>query len=208
MAAACPTGGALGPCRGRSPGSPRGEGVACAAWTPSPGSVHVCTHTHTCVGARATRVHCHKVHTRARYTVGTHAVCVSQALHAAHVTHTAHVHTFLHSHAHACFPAPRAPGFLCPAQPHHQALSASITAGSDCSHEIKGSLLLGRKVVANLDSISKSRNITLLTKVHLVKAMVFPVVMSGCESWTVKKAECQTTDAFELWCWRRVLRVP
>lgn len=125
MAAACPTGGALGPCRGRSPGSPRGEGVACAAWTPSPGSVHECTHTHTCVGARATRVHCHKVHTRARYTVGTHAVCVSQALHAAHVTHTAHVHTFLHSHAHACFPAPRAPGFLCPAQPHHQALSAS-----------------------------------------------------------------------------------
>ena len=77
-----------------------------------------------------------------------------------------------------------------------------------CSHEIKRCLLLGRKVMTNLDSILKSRDITLPTKVHLVKAMVFPVVMYGCESWTVKKAECQRIDAFELWCWRRLLRVP
>ena len=83
-----------------------------------------------------------------------------------------------------------------------------ITADGDCSHEIKRRLLLGRKVMTNLDSILKSRNITLSTKVHLVKAMVFPVVMYGCESWTVKKAECQRIDAFELWCWRRLLRVP
>ena len=83
-----------------------------------------------------------------------------------------------------------------------------ITADGDCSHEIKRRLLLGRKVLTNLDSIFKSRDITLLTKVHLVKAMVFPVVMYGCESWTVKKAECQRIDAFELWCWRRLLRVP
>ena len=76
------------------------------------------------------------------------------------------------------------------------------------SHEIKRRLLLGRKVMTNLDSIFKSRDITLLAKVHLVKAMVFPVVMYGCESWTVKKAECQIIDAFELWCWRRLLRVP
>ena len=78
----------------------------------------------------------------------------------------------------------------------------------DCSHEIKRCLLLGRKVMTNLDSIFKSRDITLPTKVHLVKAMVFPVVMYGCESWTVKKADSQRIDAFELWCWRRLLRVP
>ena len=83
-----------------------------------------------------------------------------------------------------------------------------ITADGDCSHEIKKPLLLGRKVMTNLDSIFKSRDITLPTKVHLVKAMVFPVVMYGCESWTVKKAECRRIDAFELWCWRRLLRVP
>ena len=81
------------------------------------------------------------------------------------------------------------------------------TADGDCSHEIKRRLLLGRKVMTNLDSIFKSRDITLPTKVHLVKAMVFPVVMYGCESWTVKKAECQRIGAFELWCWRRLLRV-
>ena len=82
---------------------------------------------------------------------------------------------------------------------------SKITADGDCSHEIKRSLLLGRKVMTNLDSIFKSRDITLLTKVRLVKAMVFPVVMYGCESWTVKKAEHQRIDAFELWCWRRLL---
>ena len=86
--------------------------------------------------------------------------------------------------------------------------SSKITADGDCSHEIKRCLLLGRKVMTNLDSIFKSRDITLPTKVHLVKAMVFPVVMYGCESWTVKKAECPRIDAFELWCWRRLLRVP
>ena len=85
---------------------------------------------------------------------------------------------------------------------------SQITADGDCSHEIKRRLLLGRKVMTNPDSIFKSREITLPTKVHLVKAMVFPVVMYGCESWTVKKAERQSTDAFELWCWRRLLRVP
>ena len=85
---------------------------------------------------------------------------------------------------------------------------ATITADGDCSHEIKRRLLLGRKVMTNLDSILKSRDITLPTKVHLVKAMAFPVVMYGCESWTVKKAECQRIDAFELWCWKRLLRVP
>ena len=84
---------------------------------------------------------------------------------------------------------------------------SKITADSDCSHEIKRLLLLGRKVMTNLDSIFKSRDITLPTKVHLVKAMVFPVVMYGCESWTVKKAEHRRIDAFELWCWRRLLRV-
>ena len=83
-----------------------------------------------------------------------------------------------------------------------------ITADGDCSHEIKRHLLLGRKVMTNLGSIFTSRDITLPTKVHLVKAMVFPVVMYGCESWTVKKAECRRIDAFELWCWRRLLRVP
>ena len=83
-----------------------------------------------------------------------------------------------------------------------------ITADGDCSHEIKRRLLLGRKVMTNLDSILKSRDITLPTKFCLVKAMVFPVVMYGCESWTVKKAESQRIDAFELWCWRRLLRVP
>ena len=85
---------------------------------------------------------------------------------------------------------------------------SKITADGDCSHEIKRRLLPGRKVMTNLDSILKSRDITLPTKVRLVKAMVFPVVMYGCESWTVKKAECQRIDAFELWCWRRLLRVP
>ena len=85
---------------------------------------------------------------------------------------------------------------------------SKITADGDCSHEIKRRLLLGRKVMTNLDSILKSRDITLATKVHLVKSMVFPVVMYGCESWTIKKTECQRIDAFELWCWRRLLRVP
>ena len=85
---------------------------------------------------------------------------------------------------------------------------SKITAGSDCSHEIKRRLLLGRKITANLESILKSRDITLPAKIHLVKAMVFPVVMYGCESWTVKKAECRRIDAFELWCGRRLLRVP
>ena len=84
---------------------------------------------------------------------------------------------------------------------------SKITADCDCSHEIKRRLLLGRKVMTNLDSLFKSRDVTLPTKVRLVKAMVFPVVMYGCESWTVKKAECQRIDAFELWCWRRLLRV-
>ena len=87
-------------------------------------------------------------------------------------------------------------------------LSSKITADGDCSHEIKRHLLLGGKVMTNLDSIFKSRDITLQTMVHLVKAMLFPVVMYGCESWTVKKAECRRIDAFELWCWRRLLRVP
>ena len=85
---------------------------------------------------------------------------------------------------------------------------SKITADGDCSHEIKRHLLLGRKVMTKLDSIFKSRDITLPTKVHLVKFMVFPVVIYGCESWTVKKAECQRTDVFELWCWIRLLRVP
>ena len=85
---------------------------------------------------------------------------------------------------------------------------SKISADDDCSHEIKRRLLLGRKALTNLDSILKSRDITLPTKVHLVKAMVFPVVMYGCESWTIKKAECRRIDAFELWCWRRLLRVP
>ena len=84
----------------------------------------------------------------------------------------------------------------------------TISADGDCSHEIKRCLLLGRKVITNLDSILKSKDITLSIKVCLVKAMVFPVVMYGCESWTLKKAECQRIDAFELWCWRRLLRVP
>ena len=85
---------------------------------------------------------------------------------------------------------------------------AKITADGDCSHEIKRCLLLGRKVMTNLDSIFKSRDITLPTKVPLVEAMVFPVVRYGCESWTIKKTECQRIDAFELWYWRRLLRVP
>ena len=85
---------------------------------------------------------------------------------------------------------------------------SKITADGDCSHEIKRRLLLGRKVMINLDSILKSRDITLLSKVHLVKAVVFPVVMYACESWTVKKAECREIDTFELWCWRRLLRAP
>ena len=87
-------------------------------------------------------------------------------------------------------------------------LGSKITADGDCSHEIKRRLLLGRKAMINLDSILKSRDITLPTKVHLVKAMVFPVVMYGCESWTLNKAERWRIDAFELWCWRRLLRVP
>ena len=85
---------------------------------------------------------------------------------------------------------------------------SKITADGDCSHEIKRHLLLGRKVMTDLDSILESRDITLPTKVHLVKAMVFPVVMYGCESWTIKKTERQRIDAFEVWCWRRFLRVP
>ena len=87
-------------------------------------------------------------------------------------------------------------------------LSSKITADVDCSHEIKRHLLLGRKVMTNLDSILKSRDITLPAKVRLIKAMVFPLVMYGCEGWTVNKAERQRMDAFELWCWRRLLRVP
>ena len=87
-------------------------------------------------------------------------------------------------------------------------LGSKIIADGDCSHEIKRCLLLGRKAMTNLDSILKSRDITLPTKVHLVKAMIFPVVMYGYESWTIKKAECQRIDAFQLWCWRRLLRVP
>ena len=85
---------------------------------------------------------------------------------------------------------------------------SKITADGDCNHEIKRHLLLGRKAMTNLDSIVKSRDITLPTKVHLVKTMVFPVIMYGCESWTIKKAEHRRIDAFELWCWRRLLRVP
>ena len=85
---------------------------------------------------------------------------------------------------------------------------SKITADGNCSHLIKRSLLLGRKVMTNLDSILKSRNITLPTKIHLVKGMIFPVVMYGCKSWTIKKGEYRRIDAFELWCWRRLLRVP
>ena len=85
---------------------------------------------------------------------------------------------------------------------------SKITADGDCCHEIKRHFVLGRKAMTNLDSILKSRDISLPTKVHLVKAMVFPVLMYGCESWTIKKAECRRIDAFELWCWRRLLRVP
>ena len=87
-------------------------------------------------------------------------------------------------------------------------LGSKITADCDCSHEIKRHLLLGRKVITNLDSILKSRDITLPTKVHLIKAIVFPVVLYGCQRWTIKKAECWRIDAFELWCWQRLLRVP
>ena len=87
-------------------------------------------------------------------------------------------------------------------------LGSKISADGDCRHEIKRRLLLGRKAMTNLDSLLKSRDITLSTKVHLVKAMVFPVVMDGCESWTIKKAKHKRIDAFELWCWRRLLRVP
>ena len=87
-------------------------------------------------------------------------------------------------------------------------LDSKITADGDCSHEIKRCLLLGRKAITNLDSVLKSRDITLLTKVHIVTAMVFPVFMYVCESWTIKKAELQRIDTFELWCWRRLLRVP
>ena len=87
-------------------------------------------------------------------------------------------------------------------------LGSKVTVDGDCSHEIKRHFLLGRKFMTNLDSILKSRDITLSTKVRLVKAMVFPVIMHGCESWTMKKSECRRIDAFELWCWRRLLRVP
>ena len=87
-------------------------------------------------------------------------------------------------------------------------LGSKITADGDCSHEIKRCLILGRKAMTNIESILKTRDVTLPTKVHLVKAMVFPVVMYGCESWTIKKAEHRRIDAFELWCWRRLLRVP
>ena len=87
-------------------------------------------------------------------------------------------------------------------------LGSKITADNDCSHEIKNCLLLGRKTTTDLDSILKSRDITLLTKVHLVKAVGFPVVVYGCKSWTIKKAEYRRIDAFELWCWRRLLKVP
>ena len=87
-------------------------------------------------------------------------------------------------------------------------LGSKITADGDCSHEIKRHLLLGRKSMTNLDSMLQRRDITLPPKAHLVKAMIFPEVMYGCESWTIKKAECQRIDTFELWCWRRVLRVP
>ena len=87
-------------------------------------------------------------------------------------------------------------------------LGSKITADGDCSHEIKRRLLLRRKAMTNLGSVLKSRDITLLTKVHIIKAVVFPVAMYGCESWTIKKAECQRIDAFELWCWRRLSRVP
>ena len=87
-------------------------------------------------------------------------------------------------------------------------LGSKFFADDECSHEIKRHLLLGRKVMTNLDSILKSKDMTLPTKVHIIKTMVFPVVMYGCESWTIKKAECQRIDAFELWCWRRLLRVP
>ena len=87
-------------------------------------------------------------------------------------------------------------------------LGSKITADGDCSHEIKRHLLLGKKAMTNLDSILKSRDITLPTKVRLVKAMVFPAVMYGCESWTIKKAECRRIDAFELWCWRRLFESP
>ena len=87
-------------------------------------------------------------------------------------------------------------------------LGSKITADGDCSHEIKRCLLIRKKVMTNLESMLKSRDITLPTKVHLVKAIVFPVVMYGCESWTIKKAECQRIDTFELWCWRRLLKVP
>ena len=87
-------------------------------------------------------------------------------------------------------------------------LGSKITTDGDYIHEVKRHLLLGRKAVTNLDSILKSRDITSLTKVHLVKGMVFPVAMYGCDTWTIQKAECQRTDAFKLWCWRRLLRVP
>ena len=105
--------------------------------------------------------------------------------------------------------------YCVPIKPHwrnyselHLDVGSKITADGNCSHEIKRHLLLGRKAMTNLDSILKSRDVTLPSKVCVVKAMVFPVVMCGCESWTIKKAECRRIDAFELWCWRRLLRVP
>ena len=116
-------------------------------------------------------------------------------MHACTHTHT-RTHTHTHTHKHSSHTDLK------------MANIRQITADGDCSHEIKRRLLLGRKVMTNLDSIFKSRDITLPSKVHLVKAMVFPVVMYGCESWTIKKAECRRIDAFELWCWRRLLTVP
>ena len=87
-------------------------------------------------------------------------------------------------------------------------LGSKITADGDCSHEIRRHMLIGRKALTNLDSVLKNRDVTVVTKVHLVKAMVFPVVTYGCECWTLKKAECQRVDIFKLWCWRRLMRVP
>ena len=116
--------------------------------------------------------------------------------------------TYMHSRSSGPITSWEIDGEIVEAVSDFNFLGSKITADGDCSHEIKRHLLLGSKVMTNLDSILRSRDITLLTKVHLVKAMVFPVVMYGCESWTVKKAEHQIIDAFELWCWRRLLRVP
>ena len=111
-------------------------------------------------------------------------------------------------HRHTCITSWKVDGEKMEAVADFTFLGSKITVDDDCSHKIKKHLLLGRKVMTNLDSILKSRDIPLPTKVHLVEALVFPVVTYGCESWTVKKAECRRIDAFELWCWRRLLRVP